>query len=384
MENGIKSHFTGLKRVTHYGIPSLFCIFKHPNSLLLKSKWKTIISRSQDLNWVHKDLRLGFGCAGLSGIYNDPLSHEAGCSIIKEAFSKGVTFFDTSDLYGENYDNEIMVGKALKQFPREKVQLATKFGIKSEGGEYGVNGTLEYVRQPCEASLKRLDLDYIDLYYQHRVDVSVPIEDTVSVTTFHLKLKKLVEEGKIKYIGLSETSAETVRRAHAVHPITSVQVEYSLWTRDIEEDIIPLCRELGIGIVAYSPLGRGFFGGKGVVESMPTDSLLAHFPRYTAENLEKNKQLYSRLANIAAKHNCTLPQLALARLLHQEDNVVPIPWTTKVNNLHSGIGSLALKFTEEDLKEISDAVPMDEVAGDRDLESLVKFSRKFANTPAKS
>ncbi|KAL7210135.1 hypothetical protein ACSBR1_031652 [Camellia fascicularis] len=321
--------------------------------------------------------RLGFGCAGLSGIYNDPLSHEAGCSIIKEAFSKGVTFFDTSDLYGENYDNEIMVGKALKQFPREKVQLATKFGIKSEGGEYGVNGTPEYVRQSCEASLKRLDLDYIDLYYQHRVDVSVPIEDTV-------KLKKLVEEGKIKYIGLSEASAETVRRAHAVHPITSVQVEYSLWTRDIEEDIIPLCRELGIRIVAYSPLGRGFFGGKGVVESMPTDSLLAHFPRYIAENLEKNKQLYSRLANIAAKHNCTPPQLALAWLLHQEDNVVPIPGTTEVNNHHSGIGSLALKFTEEDLKEISDAVPMDKVAGDRDLQSLVKFSRKFANTPAKS
>ncbi|KAF5935690.1 hypothetical protein HYC85_026819 [Camellia sinensis] len=219
--------------------------------------------------------RLGFGCAGLSGVYNDPLSHEAGCSIIKEAFSKGVTFFDTSDHYGQNYDNEIMLGKALKQFPREKVHLAMKLGIKSEGREYGVNGTPKYVRQSCEASLKRLDLDYIDLYYQHHVDVSVPIEDTMA------ELKKLVEEGKIK--------------------------------------------ELGIGIVAYSPLGRGFFGGKGVVESMPTDSLLAHFLRYTAENLEKNKQLYSRLANIAAKHNCTPSQLALARLLHQEDNVVPIP-----------------------------------------------------------
>ncbi|THF97401.1 hypothetical protein TEA_007276 [Camellia sinensis var. sinensis] len=295
--------------------------------------------------------QLGFGCAGLSGVYNDPLSHETGCSIIKEAFSKGVTFFDTSDYYGQNYDNEIMLGKALKQFPREKVHLATKLGIKSEGREYGVNGTPEYVRQSCEASLKRLDLDYIDLYYQHHVDVSVPIvdvsvpiEDTISVTTFHLKLKKLVEEGKIKYIGLSKASTETVRRAHVVHPITAVQVEYSLWTRDIEEDIIPLCR----------PLGRGFFGGKGVVESMHTDSLLAHFPRYTAENLEKNKQLYSRLANIAAKHNYTPPQLALAWLLHQEDNVVPIP------------------------------IPMDEVAGDRDLKSLVKFSRKLANTPAKS
>ncbi|CAL5416195.1 unnamed protein product [Camellia sinensis] len=314
--------------------------------------------------------RLGFGCAGLSGVYNDPLSHEAGCSIIKEAFSKGVTFFDTSDHYGQNYDNEIMLDKALKQFPREKVHLATKLGIKSEGREYVVNGTPEYVQQSCEASLKRLDLDYIDLYYQHHVDVSVPIVDvSVPIEDTMAELKKLVEEGKIKYIGLSKASTETVRRAHAVHPITAVQVEYSLWTRDIEEDIIPLCRELGIGIVAYSPLGRGFFGGKGVVESMPTDSLLAHFPRYTGENLEKNKQLYSRLANIAAKHNYTPPQLALARLLHQEDNVVPIS---------------ALKFTEEDLKEISDAVPMDEVAGDRDLKSLVKFSRKLANTPAKS
>ncbi|KAI8004050.1 Perakine reductase [Camellia lanceoleosa] len=330
------------------------------------------------LGMICKVFRLGFGCAGLSGIYNDPLSHEARCSIIKEAFSKGVTFFDTFDLYGQNYDNEIMVGKGLTQFPRAKAQLATKFGVAVlEDGQLDVKGTPEYVRQCCEASLKQLDLDYIVLYYQHRVDVSVPIEDTMG------ELKKLVE-GKIKYIGLSEASAETVRRANAVHHITAVQVEYSLWTCDIEEDIIPLCRELGIGIVAYSPLGHGFFGEKGVAESMPTDSLLAHFPRYAGENLEKNKQLYARLANIAAKHNCTPPQLALAWLLHQENNVFPIPGTTKVNNLHSGIGSLALKFTEEDLKEISDAVPMDEVAGDRDLESLVKFSRKFANTPAKS
>ncbi|GMP77172.1 hypothetical protein CsSME_00033537 [Camellia sinensis var. sinensis] len=209
--------------------------------------------------------RLGFGCAGLSGVYNDPLSHETGCSIIKEAFSKGVTFFDTSDHYGQNYDNEIMLGKALKQFPREKVHLATKLGIKSEGREYGVNGTPEYVRQSCEASLKRLDLDYIDLYYQHHVDVSMPIEDTVSVTTFHLKLKKLVEEGKIKYIGLSKASTETVRRAHVVHPITAVQVEYSLWTRDIEEDIIPLCRRKDMNMIFitgwHDHLHTGYFTG---------------------------------------------------------------------------------------------------------------------------
>ncbi|XP_058212114.1 perakine reductase-like [Rhododendron vialii] len=322
--------------------------------------------------------RLGFGCAGLSGYYNDPLSHEAGCSVINEAFTNGVTFFDTSDLYGENHDNEILLSKALKELPRAKVQLATKFGIMSlEGGKHAVKGTPEYVRQACEASLKRLGTDYIDLYYQHRVDPTVPIEDTMG------ELKKLVDEGKIKYIGLSEASSDTMRRAHMVHPITAIQVEYSLWTRDIEEDIIPLCRELGIGIVAYSPLGRGFFGGKAVVEALPDNSLLPHWPRFTGENLEKNKQLYDRLANLAAKKSCTPPQLALAWLLHQEDNIVPIPGTTKVKNLHNNLGALSLKLTEEDLKEISEAVPIDEVAGERDADSVKQYSRKFANTPEK-
>ncbi|PSS33836.1 Perakine reductase [Actinidia chinensis var. chinensis] len=319
--------------------------------------------------------RLGFGCAGLSGSYNHPLSHEAGCSVIQEAFGMGVTFFDTSDYYGENHDNEIMLGKALKQLPREKVQLATKFGVRTtEGGQFEVKGTPEYVRQCCEASLKRLELDYIDLYYQHRVDVSVPIEDTMG------ELKKLVEEGKIKYIGLSEASADTIRRAHSVHPITAVQVEYSLWTRDIEEDIMPLCRELGIGIVAYSPLGRGFFGGKAILESVPDVSVLAHFPRFTGENLEKNKQLYASVADLAFKHNCTPPQLALAWLLHQEDNIVPIPGTTKVKNLHNNIGSLAVKLNKEDLKGISNAVPIDEVAGNKDSDYTQQYSYKFANT----
>ncbi|XP_052208645.1 perakine reductase-like isoform X2 [Diospyros lotus] len=322
--------------------------------------------------------RLGFGCGGLSGIYNDPLSHEAGCSIIKEAFSKGVTFFDTSDLYGKDHHNEIMVGKALKQLPREKIQLASKFGVTIlGGGQFGAKGTPEYVRKCCEASLKRLGLDYIDLYYQHRIDVSVPIEDTMG------ELKKLVEEGKIKYIGLCEASADTIRRAHVVHPITAVQMEYSLWTREIEEDIIPLCRELGIGIVAYSPLGRGFFGGKAVVEKVPSVSILANFPRYNGENLEKNKLLYARVAELAATHNSTPPQLALARLLHQGDDVVPIPGTTKVENLHNNVGSVALKLNEEELKEISDAVPVDEVAGHREWDVFRKYCYKSAVTPAK-
>ncbi|KAE8662330.1 putative aldo-keto reductase 1 [Hibiscus syriacus] len=215
--------------------------------------------------------RLGFGCGGLSGMLNAPLTHEDGCSVIKEAFNNGITFFDTADLYGENHDNEIMVGKALKRLPRDQIQLATKFGIiVLEGLQFEIKGTPEYVRHCCESSLKRLDVDYIDLYYQHRVDTSVPIEETMG------ELKKLVEEGKIKYIGLSEASVDTIRRAHAVHPITALQMEYSLWTREIEDEIIPLCRELGIGIVAYSPLGHGFFGGKAVVESLPDGSSMVN------------------------------------------------------------------------------------------------------------
>ncbi|KAJ4954830.1 hypothetical protein NE237_011613 [Protea cynaroides] len=299
--------------------------------------------------------RLGFGCVGLSGLYNAPLSHEAGCSVIIDAFHKGVTFFDTSDVYGAKHDNEIMMGKALKQLPREKVQLATKFGvIRFEDGQLEINGSPEYVRECCEASLKRLDLDYIDLYFQHRIDTTVPIEDTMG------ELKKLVEEGKIKYIGLCEASLDTIRRAHAVHPISALQMEYSLWSRDIEEELIPLCRELGIALVAYSPLGRGFFGGKAVVESLPTDSILVGHPRFTGDNLEKNKILYTCIQNLATKYGCTLPQLALAWVLHQGNDVVPIPGTTKIKHLDDNIGSLALKLTQEELKEISDVLPINE------------------------
>ncbi|XP_072973560.1 probable aldo-keto reductase 1 [Typha angustifolia] len=322
--------------------------------------------------------KLGFGCMGLTGIYNSPMSEEAGISIIKYAFNKGITFFDTSNVYGP-HTNEILLGKALKQLPREKVQLATKFGVVGVHKDgMIVKGTPEYVRACCEESLERLGVDYIDLYYQHRVDKSVPIEETMG------ELKKLVEEGKVKYVGLSEASSDTIRRAHAVHPITAVQMEWSLWTRDIEEEIVPVCRELGIGIVPYSPLGRGFFGGRGVKENLPANSFLSIIPRFAGENLEKNKILYARLENLAVKHICTPAQLALAWVLHQGDGVVPIPGTTKVNNLDENIYSLSVKLTEKDIEEISAAICANEVAGHRAPEHVEDYSWRFANTPYKN
>ncbi|KAF6141183.1 hypothetical protein GIB67_018273 [Kingdonia uniflora] len=321
--------------------------------------------------------KLGFGCMGLTGMYNDPVSDDIGISVIKDAFNKGVTFFDTADVYGTN-TNEVLVGKALKQLPREKIQLATKFGIvKMEPTKVIVSGTPEYVRACCEASLRRLDVEYIDLYYQHRVDTSVPIEETMG------ELKKLVEEGKIKYIGLSEASPDTIRRAYAVHPITALQMEWSLWTRDIEEDIVPLCRELGIGLVPYCPLGRGFFAGKAVVESLPPSSFLAFHPRFTGENFDQNKILYTRIANLAAKHGCTPAQLTLAWVNHQGEDVVPIPGTTKIKNLEDNVGSVSVKLTEAELFEISEAVPASDVAGPRINNNFYSISYKFANTPAR-
>ncbi|KAL5225003.1 hypothetical protein ABZP36_011642 [Zizania latifolia] len=319
--------------------------------------------------------KLGFGCMGLTGVYNAPVSEEDGIAVVRHAFEAGVTFFDTADAYGP-HTNEVLLGKAIKQLPREKVQVATKCGIAGfDINGLVVKGTLDYVRACCEASLERLSVDYIDLYYQHRIDQSVPIEETMG------GLKKLVEEGKVKYVGLSEASADTIRRAHAVHPITAVQMEWSLWTRDIEEDIIPLCRELGIGIVPYSPLGRGFFAGRAAVQSIPSESLLSKHPRYIGENLEKNKVLYTRLENLSTKYGCSPAQLALSWVLHQGDDVVPIPGTTKVKNLDDNIGAVKVKLSKEDLKEISAAVPVGEVAGSRVIGLLEPYSWRLANTP---
>ncbi|KAI5678575.1 hypothetical protein M9H77_09525 [Catharanthus roseus] len=337
-----------------------FCNWLLLNNVGPKSPKHCILETHQEL--VSK---LGLGCMGLSGCYNDPLPEEEGIAVIKEAFNCGITFFDTADIYGENYANEYLLGKAMKQLPREKIQLATKFGVcPIDLSRVEVRGTPEYVRSCCESSLKRLDVDYIDLFYIHRIDTTVPIEITMG------ELKKLVEEGKIKYIGLSEASPDTIRRAHAVHPISALQIEYSLWTRDIEEEILPLCRELGIGIVPYSPIGRGLFAGKAVKESIAPGSFLEIHPRFTGENLEKNKQIYYRIEALAQKHGCTPAQLSLAWVLHQGDDVVPIPGTTKIKNLHDNVGALKVKLTKQDLQEIRDAVPINEVAGERTNEVL--------------
>ncbi|KAL0351118.1 UNVERIFIED_CONTAM: Perakine reductase [Sesamum radiatum] len=313
--------------------------------------------------------KLGYGCMGLTGVYNHPLPEEDGIAIIKEAFSKGITHIDTANIYGEEFANEYLVGKALKQLPREKIQLATKFGMSSLN-PLVVKGSPDYARSCCEDSLRRLQVEYIDLYYVHRIDKTVPIEETVS-TLLCGELKKLVEEGKIKYIGLSEASADTIRRAHAVHPITAYQMEYSLWSRYTEEEIIPVCRELGIGIVAYSPIGRGFFGGKKVVESLPTDSFLNMHPRFTGENWEKNKDLYFRV-DFKKPHSSwtNLVETDLSALCFVITHPAGIP-----------AEHLFTKLTSDEVKELSDAVPKDEVAGNSLPDAMYGFTWRFANTP---
>lgn len=319
--------------------------------------------------------KLGLGCMGLSAFYGTPVAEEDGISLIHHAFNRGITFFDTADMYGP-FTNEVLVGKALKGLPREKVQLATKFGNVVIDGVFHVKGSAEYVRKACEDSLKRLDVDYIDLYYQHRVDTTVPIEETVG------ELKKLVQEGKVKYIGLSEANVDTIRRANAVHPITAVQLEWSLWTRDVEDDIIPTCRDLGIGIVPYSPLGRGFFAGKAIVENLQEgDSRLVRTPRFHGENFEKNKVLFERVSALAKKHGYTPAQLALAWVLHQGSDVAPIPGTSKIKNLDENIASLWVSLSQPELNEIAAAVPEHEVAGLRYADSIYQTTWKFANTP---
>ncbi|KAL8026653.1 hypothetical protein ABFS82_14G041700 [Erythranthe guttata] len=241
---------------------------------------------------------------------------------------------------------------------RERVQIATKFGITHKDGKMEIQGEPAYVRSACEASLKRLEVDCIDLYYVHRIDTRVPIEVTMG------ELKKLVEEGKIKYVGLSEASASTIRRAHAVHPITAVQNEWSLWARDVEEEIVPTCRELGIGIVPYSPLGRGFLSvGPTLIENLSEDDFRKKFPRFQGENLEANKLVYERISEMAKEKGCTPSQLALAWVHHQGDDVSPIPGTTKIDNFNENIGALTVKLTSDEMSQLYALA--DIVKGDR-------------------
>ncbi|GAB4851844.1 hypothetical protein Ancab_031243 [Ancistrocladus abbreviatus] len=301
----------------------------------------------------------GLGCMAMSMGYGPPKPEEDMIKLIHHAINSGITFLDTSDAYGP-HANEILIAKALKAGMRDQVQLATKFGIRHVDGRMKIQGDPGYVRAACEASLKRLDINCIDLYYQHRIDTKVPIEVTMG------ELKKLVEEGKIKYVGLSEACASTIRRAHAVHPITAVQIEWSLWTRDSEKEIIPTCRELGIGIVPYSPLGRGFFGsGPKLIQNFSDEDIRQVMPRFQPENMEHNKHIFERVNKMAAKKGCTSSQLALAWVHHQGSDVCPIPGTTKIENLNLNMGALSASLTPEEMAELESFASGDAVKGFR-------------------
>jgi aryl-alcohol dehydrogenase-like predicted oxidoreductase len=316
---------------------------------------------------------LGLGCMGMSEFYGTP-DEQGGIATIHRALDLGVTFLDTADMYGP-FTNERLVGKAIASSGqgRDGIVVATKFGNErtEDGGWVGINGRPEYVRAACDASLQRLGVDHIDLYYQHRVDKSVPVEDTVGA------MKELVEAGKVRHLGLSEASAATIRRAHAVHPITALQSEYSLFTRDLEDQIVPVLRELGIGLVPYSPLGRGILTGAVTAGSLdPSDSRAAgRFPRMQGEALEANLRLVDRVREIADEKGCTPGQLALAWVLAQGDDqlgVAPIPGTKRVKYLEENVAAADVELTADDLTRIADAVPADAVVGDRygDMSSI--------------
>ncbi|KAI9119670.1 hypothetical protein K1719_009546 [Acacia pycnantha] len=315
----------------------------------------------------------GLGCMGMTPTYDARKPEPDLISLIHHAIQNGVTFLDTADVFGL-YTNEILLGKALKEGFRDKVELGSKFGLWVADGKVGIRGDPEYVRSACQASLKRLEIDCIDLYYVIRIDTRVPIEVTIG------ELKKLVEEGKIKYIGLSEASASTIRRAHAVHPLSAVQLEWSLWTRDAEEEIIPTCRELGIGIVAYCPLGRGFLAsGPKVVESFTEKDFRKLVPRFHPENLEHNNIIFERLSKMAKSKGCTPGQLALAWLHHQGNDVCPIPGTTNIEHLNQNIGALSVKLTPEEMAELESFVAGNAVRGERTRPGLATY--KVSDTP---
>jgi aryl-alcohol dehydrogenase-like predicted oxidoreductase len=301
----------------------------------------------------------GLGCMGMSEFYGTGDEQEA-IAVIDRAVELGVTFFDTADMYGP-FTNERLVGKALAPH-RERVVLATKFGNeRGANGEYlGVRGDADYVRRACDASLEGLGVDHIDLYYQHRVDKTVPIEETVGA------MKELVEAGKVRHLGLSEASPDTIRRAHAVHPITALQSEWSLWTRDPEDAVLPTVRELGIGFVAYSPLGRGFLSGQiRTIDDLDENDFRRRNPRYQGENFQRNLDLLAQVEEIAAEKGVTPGQLALAWVMGQGDDVVPIPGTKRVRYLEENVAAADVQLTDDDLARIEAAFPKGATAGDR-------------------